>query len=106
MPTLLKDKWLKLSPLGEMTICDRAALGIKVARKGHPDLDLYFDKETHLPLKCSLKVWKRGDLEVTIEWLFSEFKEFAGFKHPTKIALTNENEKVLELEIVEIKAEE
>jgi hypothetical protein len=105
MLTPLKDKEVKLSPLGEMKINDRAAVGIKVVKKDQPDMDLYFDKETHLPVKCELRVKERNDMEVTTAWFFSEFKELGGVKHPVKIVLTREDKKMMEMEITELKAE-
>jgi hypothetical protein len=106
MLTPLKDKEMKLSPLGEVKVNDRPTLGIKVAKKDHPDVDLYFDKETHLPLKCELKIKERGDKEVTTEWLFSNFKEWAGVMHPKKIVLNRDGTKLMEMEISELKPEE
>jgi hypothetical protein len=103
--TPLKDNDLKLSPLGEMKINDRAALGIKVVKKDHPDMDLYFDKETHLPIKCELRVKERNDMEITTAWFFSDFKEAAGVKHPMKILLTRDDKKMMEMEISEVKGE-
>jgi hypothetical protein len=103
MLTPLKEKERKLSPLGEVQIKDRSALGIKVAEKDHPDVDLYFDKETHLPLWCELKVKERADNEVTTEWIFSEFTELAGIKHPKKVSLNRDGTKIMEMEISELK---
>jgi hypothetical protein len=104
--TPLKAKDLKLSPLGEMKVNDRAALGIKVVKKDYPDVDLYFDKETHLPIKCELRVKEKNGMEVTTAWFFSDFKEVAGVKHPLKVALHREDKKMMEMEIGEAKSEE
>jgi hypothetical protein len=102
MLTPLKDKDLKLSPLGEMQIGSRAAVGIKIVKKDLPALDLYFDKQTHLPVKCSLRV-KEHNEEKSHEWVFSNYKEIAGVKHSMKVALNRDGEKLLELEISELK---
>jgi hypothetical protein len=104
--TSLKDKDLKLSPLGEMKIADRAAVGIKIARKDQPDVDLYFDKETHLPAKCELRVKEPNGMEVTTAWHFSNYKEVAGVKHPTKISLGRDDTKMMEMEISEVKPQD
>ena len=104
--TTLKDKDLKLSPLGEMKIEDRAAVGIKIGRKEQPDVALYFDKETHLPLKCELRVKEPNGMEVTTAWIFGGYKELAGVKHPTKIALHRDDKKMMEMEIGEVKPAE
>jgi hypothetical protein len=103
--TPLKERDLRLSPLGEKMINDRAAVGIKVVKKDHPDMDLYFDKGTHLPVKCELRIKEPNGMEVTTAWFFSEFKELAGVKHPTKVALTRDDKKIMEMEISEVKGE-
>jgi hypothetical protein len=107
MLTPLKHKDLTLSSLGEIKINDRAALGIKIAKKDHPDLDLYFDKESHLPVKCGLRIKEpETEKEATYEWLFSGFKEVAGVKHTMQVVLNRDGKKRLGMEISEVKPEE
>jgi hypothetical protein len=105
MLTSLKDKAVKLSPLGEVKVNDRAANGLKFVQKDRPDVDLFFDKETHLPIKCQMRV-KEREGEMTHEWFFSDYKELGGAKHPTKIALHRDSKKLMEMEITEVKPEE
>src|SRR5439155_21834479 len=50
----LKAEGVKLSPLGEIKIGDRPALGVQISRKGMRDVNLYFDKETGLPAKSEI----------------------------------------------------
>jgi outer membrane lipoprotein-sorting protein len=102
----LKDKGVKLSPLGEVKINDRPALGLKATQDNQPDLDIYFDKETHLPVKCELRIKDPDDEELTTTWHFSDCKSVNGVKHPMKIAMRIESQtqKVkLELELSEVK---
>jgi hypothetical protein len=107
MLTPLKGKDMKLSPLGEIKIDKHAALGIKIVRKNHPDLDLYFDKETHLPIKCGQRLKEPGaDQDVLHEWLFSDYKEMGGVKHAKKVVMSRDGKKTLDLEIKEVKPEE
>jgi outer membrane lipoprotein-sorting protein len=108
MLTPLKDKGVKLSLLGEVKINDRAALGLKAVQENQPDVDIYFDKETHLPVKCELRIKEpkgdqEGDKEITTTWLFSEVKAHDGVKHPMKIVLNVEDKKMMELELKEVK---
>src|SRR5215471_8649869 len=42
----LKGKGYKLGALAEKKVSDRPAVGISVAKEGHKDIFLYFDKET------------------------------------------------------------
>jgi outer membrane lipoprotein-sorting protein len=110
MLTPLKAKGVKLSALGESKINDRAAMGLKAVQENHPDLDIYFDKETHLPVKCELIVKeKRGDeeREMTTTWFFSDAKAVNGVKHPMKATLhvDDKGKKVaIEMELSEVKA--
>jgi hypothetical protein len=104
--TPLKDKAIKLSPLGESKINDRAALGVKVVQENQADLDIYFDKETHLPVKCELKIKIDKDKEATTTWLFSDPKAVDGVKHPmmVKMEVEVDNKKVvIELALSDIK---
>ncbi|MCI0376034.1 MAG: hypothetical protein L0215_00355, partial [Gemmataceae bacterium] len=40
----LKDKEYKLATLGEVKVGEQSAVGVRVSRKGHRDVNLYFDK--------------------------------------------------------------
>jgi hypothetical protein len=44
----LRDPAYTLTDLGESTAQDRKVVGIKVARGGHPDVNLYFDRDSGL----------------------------------------------------------
>jgi hypothetical protein len=47
----LSDKQYQLSPLGEVKVEGKDAVGILVASKGHKDISLFFDKQTGLLVK-------------------------------------------------------
>jgi hypothetical protein len=105
--TGLKDKALKLSPLGEVKVNDRPAIGLKIERKDRPQVDVFFDKETHLPVKCQLRVKEpNNEQEVTHSWFFSGHKEIAGVQHPMKITLHQDDTKLIEIELNDVKAED
>jgi hypothetical protein len=103
MLTPLKDKACTLSSLGEVKIDDRPALGIKVVRKGHADVDIFFDKKTHLPVKCQTKVKEsKGGQEVTHDYFFSDAKKTAGVLHFTKVTFKRDDKTFLEVELSDI----
>jgi hypothetical protein len=52
---LLEDQGVTLSPLSEEVITGRAAVGLRAAYKGQPQVSVWFDKETGLPLKTSYR---------------------------------------------------
>jgi hypothetical protein len=103
MLTPLKDKACTLSSLGEVKIDDRPALGIKVVRKGYTDVDIFFDKKTHLPVKCQTKVKEDKDgQEVTHDYYFSDAKKTAGVLHFTKVTFKRDDKTFLEVELSDI----
>jgi hypothetical protein len=103
----LADKEAKFSPLGEVKVGDRATWGVKVACKGRSEVDLYFDQENGLPVKCEVRVTEPGgNDEVAHEFLFTDYKDFDGVKHFTKVTLNRKGMKTFELELNEVKREE
>jgi cell division protein ZapA (FtsZ GTPase activity inhibitor) len=77
----LKDKAYTLSSLGEVKVNDRPALGIRVASKGHRDVNLYFDKDSSLLLKTEMRVKdEMSGQEVNQESYYSDYKEVNGLK--------------------------
>ena len=101
---MVGDKSLELSIIGEDKVGDTPVIGIRVVKKGHKDVSLFFDKESGL-LK---KVVNRGlDLqtgtEVEQERFFSDYKEVDGEKRAMKIVMNQDGKKFVELEITEVK---
>jgi len=89
----LKDKVVTLSPAWDGQVGDRPALLVKATHKDHGDLLFYFDKQTGLPAKVESRVKLSIDqLERSIDFAFSDFKEFDGLMHFTKIAVTGDLE--------------
>jgi hypothetical protein len=104
LTNLLTDKSLRLSLLGESKVLDRPAVGVKVASKGHRDLDLYFDKESGLLTKIQTR---KNDLqtmqEVDEERIIKEYQETDGPKTAKKVLVNHDGKKYLELEVLEVK---
>jgi hypothetical protein len=102
----LKDKAYKLSSLGEVKVGDKPAVGVKAKRKGYADVDIYFDKKTHLPVKCKVLVEERkGQAAVPHEFLLSGVKKIGGFMHFTKIVVNRDGKKIVEFEVSAIRPE-
>jgi hypothetical protein len=99
---LLKDKAATLSPLGEVNIDGKAAVGIKVGGKDQKDINVFLDKTTGLPLKAEFAFTKGGQDE-TVHVMLSEYKEFNGAKHFTKVELKQNGKPILEAEMSEFK---
>jgi hypothetical protein len=108
MPQLLHDlkgKDFMLSNLGEVKVGDKPALGIRVSHKEHKDVSLFVDKETGLPAKSEVNITDPTGKELTIEYLFSEYKESDGVKNPMKIVIKADGKEIV-FELSEIKSKD
>jgi hypothetical protein len=105
---LLKDKGFELSPLGDSKVGDHATVGVRVAHKGHRDINLYFDKKTGLLLKNerTIKDQMLGGQERRQETLHSDYKEVNGLKHPMKLVIKRDGEKHVEGEMTDFRTED
>ncbi len=108
----LKGQPFELSGLDEVKIGERLAVGLKVAQKDHPDVRLYFDKQTGLPLKSEVRV-KEYDIQaqavgdvVTLAFFFADHKDFDGLKHFSKITLKRNDRQIYETTVNEINPRE
>lgn len=100
----LKDKAYTLAPLGETKVNDKAAVGVKVAHKGHADVELYFDKATGLLAKSvyPVKSPEQQFKEVKQEVFYSDYREIAGVKIPMKIVLKRDGKLFVEAENLDV----
>src|SRR5262249_46478577 len=106
-PLSLRDKALTLTPLGDAKLGDRALVGMRVAHKDYRDVDLFFDKETGLMAKMTMQVKEPNNNQDTAhEFLFSDYKDFDGLKHFTKVTFNRDGKKLIDVEFSEVKAEE
>lgn len=108
----LKGPPFELTPLEEVKIGPSMAVGLKVVQKDFPDVKLYFDKDTSLPLKSEVQL-KEYDSQagalgnsVTMAFIFSDYKEFDGLKHFAKVTLKRNDRMIYETVITEINPRE
>lgn len=97
---LVSAKGYVLSPLGEIKVDNRPALGVRVASKGKRDIDLYFDKETFLLVKSA-----HGLTDLTGKELLREtvYGDYGDDKQWMKMTVFQDGKKVLEMKPIEIK---
>jgi hypothetical protein len=76
------EKGGKWSLVGEAKVEDRPASGVRLECAGHPAINLYFDKETHLLIKTERRTKDPGGQEVTEEKFFKDYKEVNGVWRP------------------------
>lgn len=102
---VLQDKAYTLAPLGESKVGDKPAVGVKVTHKGRQDVNLFFDKATHLLLKSEYNVHSRehGGKEVGQEVLYSDYKDVDGIQHATKYVINRDGKKFVESEVTDVK---
>lgn len=102
LPLLLREKQYSLAPLGEIQLDGHAAVGVQVGRASMPDINLFFDKRTGLPVKSEMRIRDSGQ-EYFSEFVYSDYKEFEGLKHFTKMTLSKDGKAFGEKEWTEIK---
>src|SRR5260221_7172557 len=77
---LLQDKEFTLAPLGELKIDSVEAIGVKITHKDYRDISVFFDKKEGVPIKAEITVTDPQSKELTIECLFTDYKDFDGVK--------------------------
>jgi hypothetical protein len=106
LTSLLKDKDVELSPLGEVKVEGKPAVGVLVKSKGHKDLSLFFDKDTGLLAKLEHRtIDPQGGKEITEERIIQEYgkKTSEGLAVPKKVLVKHDGEKFMEAEVIEVK---
>jgi outer membrane lipoprotein-sorting protein len=106
LSNLLKDKAAELTALGEVKVEGKPAVGVRVTSKGHKDISMYFDKETHLLAKMEYRsVDAQSGKEVTEERIVLEYqkKDDNGFVLPKKVLVKRDGEKFTEADVSEAK---
>jgi hypothetical protein len=105
MPVLLpglKDKAYTPTVLAETKVADRPALGMLFSHKDRKDVSLFFDKENGLLLKSEVRLTDPRMKEITMEYLYTDYKDFDGVKLCGKITFKIDD-KDFAMELTEIK---
>ncbi|MBI3821749.1 MAG: hypothetical protein HY289_03610 [Planctomycetes bacterium] len=102
----LKDKAYTVKADGTAKVGDMMASVVKVSRKDHPTVTLYFDKKTDHLVKSQFKTksGEQGGKEVTAEFLFSEFKTVDGVTMPHHVVLKHDGKLYVEADVTEMSA--
>jgi hypothetical protein len=106
MELLFADKktGYKLSPLGEVKVNDKPAVGVRVTSEGYPDINLFFDKASGLLVKTENRTIDiQSGEEQTEEKVLSDYKEADGVQRPGKLVVLRDGKKIFTLTIDEIK---
>jgi len=99
----MKDKTVKFSVVGDAKVKDKAAVGVRVSREGKKDINLYFDKATHLVTKVEMR---KRDLmsgqEVTEERFITEYQDVADRKVAKKVEVLRDGKALIEAEVTDV----
>jgi hypothetical protein len=102
---LKKDKDYTLSLIGDVKVDDQPAVGITVAKKGHRDVRLYFDKAKGHLVKSEFTIKDikgGGDREMIQANFFYDYKEFQGAREPTRMVAERDGKKFIEARMTDI----
>jgi len=91
----LKNKGVTLTEVKQAIVDGRPARGVKVDARGRPAVQLYFDNANGLLVKGVFTI-RENSTDVAREMLFSDFKEFEGFRLPTKMVTSQFGRKIEE----------
>jgi hypothetical protein len=98
----LKSKGFKVEALPREQVDGKPADVIKGTGPDGKSFTLYFDKETHLPIRRVATVKDQGE-EYVLETTYSDFKDFDGVKRATKIESKRDGNLLGKQEITEFK---
>jgi len=102
---LKKDKGYQLSLIGDVKVGDQAAVGVRIAKKGHRDVSLFFDKAKGHLVKSEFVIKDikgGGDKEMMQANLYYDYKEFQGTRHPTRLVVERDGKKFIDAQLTEL----
>jgi hypothetical protein len=102
-PLMLKEKGFKYEAAPDEKCEGKEAACIKGTGPDGKDFKILFDKQTGLPVMVSGKVANFTGEEVTQEVIYKDYKDFDGYKTPSKIAIKHNGETVVDADVVEFK---
>ncbi len=101
----LSDPSYKLTSIPETKVNNQPAVGVKVSKAGHRDVQLFFDKQTGLLVKsvAKVKAAEAGFKEVEQESFYENYKDVDGLKSPMKVVIKREGKPFVEAELLDMK---
>jgi hypothetical protein len=100
--TPLLDNKFDLAIIGEVTVEEKPAVGIRVSTKGSKDFSLFFDKKTNLLIKAERQALDAmTGKDVQEERIIRSYQDKDGRKIPHNIVVLRDGKKFLEAEVTE-----
>ncbi len=100
---MVGDKSVELSIIGDDMLGDTPVVGVRVSKKDHKDVSLYFDKKTHLLRKTQFRALDfQSHTEVEEERIMDDYSTDAdGEVWPMKVTIIRDGKKFGEIEFKE-----
>jgi hypothetical protein len=95
----LQDKAFSLAATADVQVGGQPAVGVRVSRKGHGDVRLYFDKASGLLVRLERRA-KEGGLDVDKQYTFAGHKSTDGVVLPTKYTEVINGKKLLDVSAI------
>ena len=106
-PMSINGKDMQLAHGGESKVNDVEAVILRISQKDQPDISMFYDKKTGLPLKAETRLKEPNQgTEANFEFFFSDFKEVDGVKHFAKLKFAREGKDVAEVELSDFKVDQ
>jgi hypothetical protein len=99
----LKGKDFKVESAKEEKVGDKPAIALKIVGPDKKDFELFFDKESGLPVKMVATVAGFQGEEFTQETTYHKYKDFDGVKRATKVENKRDGQKFIDMEISDVK---
>jgi hypothetical protein len=100
---LLREPGYTLSTIGGTNVEGRPTVGVTVAANGHEDIELYFDRETAMPVKTLRPMLGVDTMKATPSMVFySDVREFDGVKMPAKMEVYQGGKKVMAVKVTSL----
>jgi hypothetical protein len=101
------NKDLQFSHGGEAKVGGVDAVVLRIGRKDQPDIAMYYDKKTGLPLKSEVQLKEPNQaMEKQYAFQFNDFKEVDGVKHFGRIKISRDGKDEIEIELSDFKVGE
>jgi hypothetical protein len=102
-PTYLYENGFKVEPAKEEKVDGKPAAVLKVTGPEGKNFELFFDKQSGLPVRFTATVNDFQGEEYKHETTFSDYKDFDGLKRATKTETKRNGKKFIEAEVTDFK---
>jgi hypothetical protein len=97
----IREQGITIKSLPAIKEETQTLLGVKISKKGMPDLELWVEAKTYLPVRQRYQFQPPDDKVVTMESRMSEYKKFNGVVIGTKSTVYRNGQKWLETEVID-----